>query len=150
MTIYRQVIVLSALFLLIGVSFLIASAVEIFDVRTFVNSAQTAAGRVVKLNYEDHLSKGQSVGGYVTVFEFSDTSGKSHTGRSSSAQNPAPHQIGDTVTILYRPESPQDARIRNFRTLWLLPTMLSSAGAVFTLVGMITFAAGRKSYGPKS
>jgi hypothetical protein len=149
MTVYRQVTVLSALFLLIGVSLLIASVVEVFDVRTFVSSAQTAVGHVVGLEDQSHVSKGQSVSGFVTVFEFSDANGKSHICRSSSAENPAPYQIGDAVTVLYRQESPQDARIRHFRTLWLLPTILSSVGAVFTIVGLVTFVAGRKSYGPK-
>ena len=91
-----------------------------------------------------------SGGGYVTVFAFTDGSGQAHTVRTKSAQNPPTHQIGAAVEVLFQPESPEDANIRSFQTLWLIPSILAGFGFGFAGIGGYAFAVGRKTYGDLS
>ncbi|MEW6306353.1 MAG: DUF3592 domain-containing protein [Verrucomicrobiota bacterium] len=60
---------------------------------------------------------------------------------------PASHQIGDEVVVLFHPESIGDARIRSFRTLWLLPTILGCFGLAFSSAGAFVFVAARRTFG---
>src|SRR4051794_851533 len=99
MNTFRQVTALAIVFFLVGVGILGVSAFQFFEVRVFISSAQTVAGRVVDLEYRSSSGR-HSGGGYVTVFTFSDASGVTHTARTSSAQDPATHQIGDKVVVL--------------------------------------------------
>jgi hypothetical protein len=147
MNILRQTTVMALAFFFVGVGLLVGAAYQFFGVRSFVRTAISVPGRVVDLEYQSGLG-GRSSGGFKTVFTFSDASGVTHTGRTSSAQNPATHDIGEEVVVLYRSGSVKDARIRSFRTLWILPTFLGVFGAAFSVIGALAYVSARRTYGP--
>ena len=77
-----------------------------------------------------------------------DASDHAHTVRTSWAQHPQPYNVGDRIVVLYPLDSPDDARIRSFSSLWLLPTILGAIGFVFPAIGLFAFISARKTYGP--
>jgi hypothetical protein len=140
----RALTIAAVVFSFVGLGLIIVGAFQFFEVRAFVRTAAVADGRVVKLE----LSRfpGRSRHGYVTVFTFLDASGQAHTARTL-ARNPASHNVGAKVEVLYQPEAPESARIRAFRMLWLIPTVLISLGLTFSGVGPFIFLKARSIYG---
>lgn len=47
-------------------------------------------------------------------------------------------EIGDTVTVLYYPNAPTEAKIRSFWTLWFLPLIMALMGAACLVAGRYT------------
>lgn len=146
---FRQARVLTAAFFLVGVGLVAASAFLARQTWTFMRILKSAPGRVVDLEWWDGRGglRGSSGGGYVTVFTFTDGFGQAHTVRTKSAQNPPTHQVGAVVEVLFPPACPEDARIRSFSTLWLVPTLLLGFGVAFTGGGGYGFVMARKTYG---
>jgi hypothetical protein len=140
----RQVTALTVAFVLVGVSLLAASAFLAWETSTFIRTSKTVPGRVVDLEWR----KGSSgTGGYRTVFTFTDGSGQAHTVRTKTAHNPPTHRIGAAVEVLFQPTYPEDARIRSFQTLWLIPAALAGAGVGFAGVGACAFVVARRRFG---
>jgi len=80
----------------------------------FVRSAARADGRVIQMVERE----GEHGKLYAPVFVFRDSSGAEHTVHSDTASDPPEHQVGDTVHVLYLPESPQDAKTDRFFFSW--------------------------------
>src|SRR5678816_2025036 len=58
---------------------------------------------------------------------------------SSAGSFPPSHSVGDTVTLLYEPEQPNDAKTDDFLSLWGLPAILGGAGVFDLLIGVALF-----------
>ena len=84
---------------------------------------------------------------YYTIFTFADNTGRTYTNRTNSAEYPAPFIVGDKITVLYQPDSPQSARIKSFRALWIIPTFLFGFSFGFMGIGTLAFIAARNTYG---
>ena len=136
---YRQVTLLALFFVIVGLGFLVAATLVSLQTREFVASAVSTTGLVVALE-PGHR-------GYYTVFTYADDHGQPHTDRTDSAEDPAPFRVGSRITALYLPNLPEAARIKSFRTLWLLPAVLWGFGLGITLAGTFGFIAARKTYG---
>ncbi|WP_455753857.1 DUF3592 domain-containing protein [Streptomyces griseorubiginosus] len=78
------------------------------------------------------------------VVEFTSADGTARTFRSSTGSNPPSYDKGDRVEVLYRADSPDDARINGFAYLWLLPLILGGIGLLFAGVGTTIAPAGRR------
>lgn len=140
----RQATAVTAALFLVGVGFLGVGIFQWLEVRAFVRVAHTVPGQVMDLE-----SNRGSKGGFVTIFTFADASGQTHTARTAFAQSPATHQVGDEVVVLYPPGDPEAARIRAFRTLWLVPTILGGIGFTFSSMGAFGFVTVRRNYRPQ-
>ena len=139
----RTVSILAMSFLFVGVGLLAVAIERALDVHRFAKKALTASGRVINLEHRNGGGRNPS-GGYVTVFVFQDGSGVSHTARTFDAQNPPTHRVGEEVVVLYQPDQADDARIKSFRTLWLLPTFLGCLGTAFSGIGGYVLVAARQ------
>jgi hypothetical protein len=87
---------------------------------------------------------------YYTEFAFTDKTGRTRTNRTASAEYPAPFAVGDKITVLLPPDNPESARIKSFRSLWIIPTFLFGFGVGFMGIGTLAFIAARKTYGKGS
>ena len=141
----RQAQIVAAVFFLLGFGLLVTATYYFFVTRSFVRTADTVRGRVIALEQRSGGSGKSGTIGYAAVFTFTDASGQDHTVRQTSAQNPPTHKVGDEVVVLYHPSSPDEARIRGFRTLWILPTILAAVGGGFACVGAVAFFSARKA-----
>jgi len=56
---------------------------------------------------------------------------------SAVGSNPSSFQEGNEVTVLYNPNKPNNASIKDFFSLWLLPFVLMFLGVGFTMLGIV-------------
>lgn len=145
MNVYRQVMIGAGMMSCVGLGLVVVAAVQFFQTRAFIRTAIVADGRVVNIESQD-FSGGRFRGGYITVFTFSDATGQTHTGRTPGPSKPSTHKVGDDVIVLYPPGSPESARIRSFRTLWIIPTFLGSIGLAVSIICPIAFVSARRMY----
>ncbi|MEU1803314.1 DUF3592 domain-containing protein [Streptomyces sp. NPDC019937] len=127
-------IAFGAVFLVIG---LILAGVSV----SFLTDAKRAQGTVVALEWRNDSSgasrkatQSNKPAAYPVV-EFTSAEGTSRTFRSSTGSNPPSYDEGDRVEVLYRADSPGDARINGFVSLWLLPLIFGGLGLVITGIG---------------
>ncbi|MEU0842192.1 DUF3592 domain-containing protein [Streptomyces sp. NPDC005962] len=137
------VIAFGAVFLAIGL-FLAGESV------LFQADAERARGTVVALEWRNETSgasykkKGNDKPMAYPVVEFASAGGTPRTFRSSTGANPPSYEEGERVEVLYRADSPQDARIDGFASLWLMPLVFGGIGLVIAGIGTTVAVAGRR------
>ncbi len=130
------------LFLVIG---LILAGVSVM----FLTDAERARGSVVAVEWRnDHTSvsgkrprRDQPMA--YPVVEFTSADGAHRTFRGSVGANPPSYEAGERVEVLYHADSPEDARLNGFASLWLLPLIFGGLGLVFAGIGTAVAMVGR-------
>ncbi|KJY41556.1 hypothetical protein VR41_12085 [Streptomyces sp. NRRL B-1568] len=108
---------------------------------SFLTDAKRAPGTVVALDWREDPDGGSRTGhaddapAAYPVIEFTSADGTPRRFRDSAGSNPPSYKVGEQVEVLYRPNSPEDARIKGFLSLWLLPLIFGGIGLVFTGIG---------------
>ncbi|MFG2651965.1 DUF3592 domain-containing protein [Streptomyces sp. NPDC048436] len=129
-------IAFGSLFLIIG---LILAGLSV----SFLADAERAPGTVVALEWRnDHSGtsrKRQQSDGPVAypVVEFTSKDGAPRSFRGSMGSDPPSYERGERVEVLYRADSPGDARINGFASLWLLPLIFGGVGLVIMAAGAV-------------
>nr|WP_328907617.1 DUF3592 domain-containing protein [Streptomyces sp. NBC_00234] len=137
-------IAFGSLFLVVG---LILAGVSV----SFLANAERAPGTVVSLEWRNddngvsRKKRGNDKPAAYPVVEFTSADGTPRTFRSSTGSNPPSYEEGERVEVLYRANSPEDARIKGFASLWLLPLIFGGIGLVIAGVGTGVALAGRRS-----
>lgn len=101
-------------------------------------SGIAAQGTVVKMVRSDSSRNSHS---YFPVVRFEDTQGVEHTVKSSCSASGL--QVGDTVSLRYSPENPQELAIGEDDS-WLLYVFIIILGGVAQLLGLVGMLAGRR------
>jgi|SRR5581483_5351715 len=101
--------------------------------RSFLRDAVRADARVVRIIERRDVGSDAS---YYPVFSFRDPTGEEHEVYSSSGSFPPANAVGDSVTVLYRPQQPSKAREDSFSELWLLPVILAVVGLFDLTIGL--------------
>lgn len=57
------------------------------------------------------------------------------TAPSKIGSNPPTHQVGDSVTVIYRTTAPEDFWLDEPLELWFLPCLFGGIGSIFIIVG---------------
>ncbi|MGW7262663.1 DUF3592 domain-containing protein [Streptomyces sp. NPDC054842] len=127
------VIAFGSLFLVVG---LILTGVSV----SFLTSAERTSGTVAALEWRrehDTGTRKRTTDRRVAypVVEFTSADGTTHRFRDHTGSNPPSYEAGERVEVLYRADSPEDARINGFASLWLLPLIFGGIGLLFTGVG---------------
>lgn len=99
---------------------------------SFVQSASRAQATITKLTERPGHDSGTV---YYPVFRFQDGKGQAHEIDSSSGQYPPAYKVGDTVTVLYQPEQPENAKLDRFFDVWGWAAMLGGFGVLDLVVG---------------
>ncbi|MDH6489118.1 DUF3592 domain-containing protein [Streptomyces sp. SAI-127] len=138
------VISFGSLFLVIG---LVLAGVSV----SFLTDAEKARGTVVALEWRNdsvgtssRKVRSQDKPAAYPVVEFTPTDGTPRTFRSSTGANPPSYEEGDRVEVLYRADSPDDAEINGFASLWLLPLVFGGLGLLFAGIGTAVAVVGRR------
>ena len=123
--------------LLIGagsVCFVVAIGASLYS-WNFIRTARQTTGTVIKMREQtDNESGGKS---YAPVFSFKDTAQGEHTITSSFYAYPPLHRVGDSVSVLYQPDAPDNARIDGFWYHWGVTTLSGIFGVVLTVIGTV-------------
>lgn len=136
-------IAFGSVFLVVG---LILAGVSV----SFLADAERTKGTVVALEWRDddtgtsRRSRSNDRPAAYPVVEYTSADGTARTFRSSTGSNPPSYDEGDRVEVLYRADSPGDARINGFASLWLLPLIFGGIGLLFAGVGTGIAVAGRR------
>ncbi|MBI3535631.1 MAG: DUF3592 domain-containing protein [Deltaproteobacteria bacterium] len=121
------------LFGFVGVGFLIGTGYGYQHTKKFIATSLQAQGKVIELSrhatYDNH---NRSAPVYYPVIEFTLPNGKKTEFISNTGSNPPDYEVGDSVTIIYDPAKPRQAKINSFLDIWLLPVVLGFLGTVFT------------------
>ncbi|MEU6661944.1 DUF3592 domain-containing protein [Streptomyces sp. NPDC046821] len=121
-----------AVFLIVGLSM---AGVSI----SYLSDAERAPGKVVSLEWRRDYSSSRRHGSdgpmAYPVVQFTSADGKLRTFHSSMGSNPPAYDVGERVEMLYRADSPQDAKISGFFSLWLFPVIFGGIGLLVTGIG---------------
>ncbi|SCK60230.1 Protein of unknown function (DUF3592) [Streptomyces sp. SceaMP-e96] len=129
-------IALGALFLVLGLVLAGATA-------SFLSDAKRTRGSVMALEWrEDDHGEDHTPVAYPVV-EFTSADGKPRRFQSSTGSNPPSYEKGERVEVLYRADSPEDARINGFASLWLLPLIFGGTGFAISVGGTAVATARR-------
>ncbi|GAB3279237.1 DUF3592 domain-containing protein [Parahaliea aestuarii] len=110
----------------------VAGAVWMFlNTREFIANAASAEGTVIELV----RSRSSDSTTYRPVVTFTSADGREIEFTSTSGSNPPAFHRGERVTVLYRPEAPETARIGSFFSLWGLELIFGGIGSLFVLIG---------------
>jgi Protein of unknown function (DUF3592) len=122
-------------FLVGGVVFCAAAWIWFRKQKQFIARAQTAQGSVVRLANRNASDGGST--SYAPVVQFKAASGQAVEFTDEVASRPASYDVGETVSVLYAPGNPQDARVAGFTSSYLGPTIVMVMGLGFvTLAGI--------------
>ncbi|MEU6678960.1 DUF3592 domain-containing protein [Streptomyces sp. NPDC046853] len=126
-------IAFGSLFLVIG---LILTGVSV----SYLASGERARGTVVSMEWRNDGSSGKRRANdgptAYPVVQFTAADGKSRTFEDSMGSNPPAYDLMERVEVLYRADSPEDARINSFTSLWLLPLIFSGIGLLIGGIGV--------------
>jgi hypothetical protein len=117
---------------LVGLVFLAVASFSIRSEIQFRTGAIRVPGIVVEME-RTRGSKGETM--YRPVFQFADLNDRVHKVTGSVASSPPAYDTGESVTVLYRPESPETAQLDSFMDAWFLPLVFGLLGSVFTSIG---------------
>ena len=101
--------------------------------KNFLLKAVKTQGKVLDLK---EYSSGDGVV-YRPVFSFMDNAGNNHIIHSTQGSNPPRYGIGDSISILYEPEEPKDAKINSFFNLWLYSIIGGFCGIICVFMGLL-------------
>lgn len=127
--------IIPLVFLLSGIGLLIGATLNFTRTRAFLARAAEAIGEVVALEEEPPTEPGESHT-YRPVVSFQIGANQRVRFESMAHSNPPQYKIGASVRVLYNPDRPNEARIRSFTSLWLLPVILGGLGLIFTGLGV--------------
>ncbi|RII17822.1 hypothetical protein DSC45_13040 [Streptomyces sp. YIM 130001] len=133
---YRRAVITMTLS---GAALLIAALVTGGHTVAGLTSSERAEGTVVALE----LDRGAEPVTY-PVIEFAAADGTRHTFRDSVGSQPPAYDKGEQVEVLYDADSPGDAEINSFVSLWLLPLIFAGAGLLLVTLGTVMAVTARK------
>lgn len=99
---------------------------------SFIDSAEEGSGTVVGL-----VRSGSDDVTYRPEVAFTTIEGEEVRFISTTGSSPPSYNVGDKVTVLYEPQNPINAEIKDFVSLWLGPLVVGGMGFIFFLVGAI-------------
>lgn len=95
-------------------------------------NASRTSGTVIALDRRRGSEGGST---YAPVVEWTDREGTRHEFTSSTSSNPAAFDRGESVTVMYDPAKPGQAKIDSFGQRFLLPLIFVGMGSVFAIIG---------------
>lgn len=122
--------------LLGGLGLLLAAAAILYEARAFVARAERVEGEVVALAKSRNNKR--------PVVRFRDATGAQHEFRSHVSSSTPSYEVGERVTVAHATGRPDQARIADFESLYLLPALLGGLGTVLAGVGGVQLVRRRR------
>lgn len=142
----RVRLAVGAIFTVVGLVLVGVGGVLAYSTVSFVQAAERTTGTVVDLDvrWGSHGSRSSSRAEYPVV-EF-EADGQRHTFSSGVTSTSHP-EIGDTVSVLYDPAEPTDARLDSGLLNHLLELIFGGMGIVFAVFGSTLLVGSLRSRG---
>ncbi|WP_420151776.1 DUF3592 domain-containing protein [Spirosoma sp.] len=130
----RLGLLFAGLFALVGTVFIIVAYMNWQSTQRIIKTGIETKGVVVDLRY-GRDKKGRTTTAQAPVVEFTTSAGKSITYYSQTYTTPAGFAVGETVTLWYLPDDPQESITLEGTEIWILPAVFGGMGIVFSLIG---------------
>ncbi len=128
----KSVKVMRRVFMLVGLAMLAGAGWLYRGERTFVSRAATVQGTVVDLV----RTPGSKKTTFRPTVRFETADGEAVEFTSSVGSNPPSYRRGERVEVLYLPESPREAKLHDYFSLWGPATVVGGIGAALFLIGL--------------
>lgn len=125
----------NSIFLVVGVILLGVAIYTYQSTSQFVRAAAKTNGQVVAMEAHRSRTKSGMSTSYNPVVRFRAATNEEIQFTSNFSTSPPMHHVGEKVTVLYRRDTPHDAQISDFWSLWFAPILLTGMGTIFTGVG---------------
>ena len=116
---------------IVGPCFLFLATTWSITTLSFLHHAQKTTGTIIKL--VAHVDGENSLDYYAPVFQFASSDGNIHAVESRIRSRPAGFVIGQSVSVLYQSEEPDNARIKSFMQMWFFPLTFGVCGLLVSL-----------------
>ncbi len=133
----------TVLFVLIGIAMLIGGVRMILRNYSFLKTAKEAQGIVtgfdvnVSTKKDPKTYRTSSSTAYYPKIKFTDIKGRQIEFVSRYGSSDPGIVEGDSVSVLYDPEHPNDAKWNTKMAIWFGPIMLTGLGLILMIVGLI-------------
>lgn len=124
-------------FIVIGLISLFLAAKNYCIISTFIKTANTAEGLILK-NEVTKVTKNTEL--YYPVVQFKTVKNSSEVFKSAAGNNPPLFKAGDKVKVYYSRENSKNAVINSFITLWSSIAVKAVIGIIFLISGIIFLA----------
>jgi hypothetical protein len=116
---------------LVGLALLVFAGRLYQETNEFIERAWPAPGVVVGL---ERLDAGESADPRTSpVVRFETAKGESHRFRARMMVSWRDYTVGDSVTVLYDPDAPDEALVDDSLRLWLAPVVSAALGLILML-----------------
>ena len=116
---------------LVGLALLVYAGRLYQETTEFIDRAWPTAGVVVGL---ERLDAGEGADPRTSpVVRFETARGESHRFRARMMVAWRDYTVGDSLTVLYDPDAPDDARVDDSLRLWLAPVVIAALGLILML-----------------
>ncbi|WP_421780334.1 DUF3592 domain-containing protein [Kiloniella litopenaei] len=134
----KTIKILHYIFITVGLIALLSMGAWSYKTYQFIDTAHSAQGTVINLIQSRSTSSSSTSNSYVYRPEvsFKTLTGDEIIFQSSTGSNPPAYKKGESVSILYEPENPQDAKINDTLSLWFSPVILGLVGLIFSAFGI--------------
>ena len=134
MKISDKIKVIGTLAILFSVISMVLGLFFFFNNRTFVKNAIRTEGRIINVR---KVSTRDGKTSYGRIFVFTDENNKEHWIDPSMRICSPAYEAGDTVSVLYNPKKPKEAKIESFIYLWGASAACGASGVCFLAVGLV-------------
>ncbi len=136
----RTLFIVKYLFASLGLIFICVGLWQYFETNALINRAYSTKGVVIDLIRG--ASSESSSGNYKPVVRFKTERGEEIEFVSGLGTSPPLFDRGEIVTIFYQPDSPENAKIDEFWSLWFFSVLSGGMGIISFSVGggMILFS----------
>jgi len=130
------------IFLVLGLLFIVGALIHAHFTQTFLRESVTVPGTVVGMK-PVHRARRRRIT-FAPVFRFAVAGGHPVTVVSNISSSPPAFKPDEVVTVHYRKDHPEGAKIDSFEQLWLVDVVLASVGVLFGGIGIAILATTRK------
>jgi Protein of unknown function (DUF3592) len=126
---------IESFFIVFGGLIAIGGCIYLLYTTWFVAHASKAVGQVIKMETRMEASRNGYVNKYRPIYTFSDASGIVHIQACDWSLFNYSFRVGEKVTIIYSPASPEHSNIDSFMTVWFGPLFVLILGMLFGCLG---------------
>jgi len=130
----NKIKVIGTLAILFSVISMVLGLFFFFNNRAFVKNAIRTEGRIVEARI---VSTRDGKTSYKSIFVFTDKNNKEHWIVPSIRISSLAHEAGDTVSVLYNPKKPKEAKIESLMYLWGASVACGVSGVGSLVVGLV-------------
>lgn len=127
---------------LTGILEIVGGAYFYSSTATFLETAEIATAKVVRMVTKRSRRDGKTRTSYAPVIKFKDSRNRSYTVESNFYSNPPRYRAGDSLDVLYDPQSPQDFKANNFFGIWGIAVAFAFASITSLIAGVVVYVVG--------